>query len=38
MSVLGYAVLQGPDIPPGELFAERTSYGDVVVVDGWRTP
>jgi type I restriction enzyme R subunit len=29
---LGYTVLHGPDIAPGELFAERTSYSDVVLV------
>src|SRR6266852_2716012 len=29
---LGYAVVHGPDIAPGELFAERESYGDVVLV------
>src|SRR2546421_10171311 len=31
-SELGYAVLHGPDIAPGELFAERQSYADVVLV------
>jgi type I restriction enzyme R subunit len=29
---LGYAVLHGPNIAPGELFAERASYSDVVLV------
>jgi type I restriction enzyme R subunit len=29
---LGYAVVHGPDIAPGELFAEREGYGDVVLV------
>ena len=29
---LGYTVVHGPDIAPGELFAERESYGDVVLV------
>ena len=29
---LGYTVLHGPNIAPGELFAERTSYSDVVLV------
>lgn len=29
---LGYAVVHGPEIAPGELFAERQSYGDVVLV------
>ena len=29
---LGYAILRGPDIAPGELFTERTSYSDVVLV------
>jgi type I restriction enzyme R subunit len=28
---LGYSVLFGPDIAPGELFFERTSYQDVVL-------
>jgi len=31
-SSLGYAVLHGPDIAPGELFAERASYSEVVLV------
>ncbi len=29
---LGYAVLHGPNIAPGELFTERASYGDVVLL------
>ena len=29
---LGYAVIPGPLIAPGELAAERTSYEDVVLV------
>jgi type I restriction enzyme, R subunit len=29
---LGYAIVHGPDIAPGELFAEREGYGDVVLV------
>jgi type I restriction enzyme R subunit len=28
---LGYAVRHGPEIAPGELFAERTDYGQVVL-------
>jgi type I restriction enzyme R subunit len=28
---LGYAVLNGPTLAPGEMFSERTSYGDVVL-------
>lgn len=28
---LGYSILNGPDIAPGELFAERTSYCDVLL-------
>jgi type I restriction enzyme R subunit len=28
---LDYSVLNGPDIAPGELFAERTSYSDVIL-------
>ncbi len=31
-SGLGYTILHGPDIAPGELFAERSSYSDVVLV------
>ncbi|HVB34847.1 MAG TPA: hypothetical protein VNJ52_10820 [Patescibacteria group bacterium] len=27
---MGYAILHGPGIAPGELFAERAYYGDVV--------
>lgn len=29
---LGYAVLNGPEIAPGELYSERASYADVVLV------
>jgi type I restriction enzyme R subunit len=29
---LGYTILHGPDIAPGEMFAERTAYSDVVLV------
>jgi len=29
---LGYALVHGPEIAPGELFAERESYSDVVLV------
>ncbi|MCI0620291.1 MAG: type I restriction endonuclease subunit R [Acidobacteria bacterium] len=29
---LGYQVLSGPTIAPGELFEERSTYGDVVLV------
>ena len=29
---LGYAIVHGPDIAPGELFAERDGYSDVVLV------
>src|SRR5258705_1235691 len=29
---LGYAVKHGPEIAPGELFAERGDYGQVVLV------
>ena len=28
---LGYSILHGPDIAPGEMFAERTMYSDVVL-------
>jgi len=28
---LGYFIVNGPDIAPGELFAERASYGDVIL-------
>src|SRR6516165_3488364 len=29
---LGYAVVHGPAVAPGELFAERQNYGDIVLV------
>src|SRR6266481_480186 len=29
---LGYAIVHGPEIAPGELFAERQNYGDIVLV------
>ena len=29
---LGYTIVHGPNIAPGELFAERASYSDVVLV------
>src|SRR5258708_7056181 len=29
---LGYSILHGPEIAPGELFSERQTYGDVVLV------
>ncbi len=29
---LGYTILHGPDIAPGELFTERSGYGDVVLL------
>ena len=28
---LGYSILHGPEIAPGELFAERQSYQDVIL-------
>src|SRR2546428_10967033 len=31
-SGLGYTILHGPDIAPGELFAERTEYSEVLLV------
>ena len=34
---LGYAVLSGPDIVPGEPMAERASSGDVVLADRLRS-
>lgn len=33
---LGYTVLGGPDLAPGEPGAERSSYADVVLVDRLR--
>jgi type I restriction enzyme R subunit len=33
---LGYSVVNGPTIAPGEMFAERSSYGDVVLIDRLR--
>lgn len=34
---LGYAVLSGPNISPGELFSERSSYSDVLLVGRLRS-
>ena len=34
---LGYAVLHGPNIAPGEPAAERSSYGDVILIDRLRS-
>lgn len=34
---LGYSVMNGPEIAPGELFAERASYGDVILEGRVRT-
>ncbi len=31
-SALGYTIAHGPDIGPGELFAERTEYSEVLLV------
>ena len=31
---LGYTILHGPTIAPGEMFAERASYSDVVLSGG----
>jgi type I restriction enzyme R subunit len=36
-SALGYTVLHGPNIAPGEMFAERTSYQDVVLLERLRS-
>jgi len=33
---LGYTVVNGPTIAPGEMFAERTTYGDVVLLQRLR--
>ena len=33
---LGYDILYGPDIAPGEPRAERASYGEVVLVERLR--
>ncbi len=33
---LGWEVKHGPEIAPGELFAERTNYGEVVLADRLR--
>lgn len=32
LSGLGYTILHGPDIAPGELFAERAEYSDVLLL------
>jgi type I restriction enzyme R subunit len=29
---IGYTILHGPTIAPGEMFAERASYADVVLL------
>jgi type I restriction enzyme R subunit len=34
---LGYILLFGPDIAPGELFAERESYGEVILINRLRS-
>ena len=34
---LGYGVTRGPHIAPGEPAAERTSFGDVVLVERLRS-
>lgn len=31
LNELGYSILNGPDIAPSELLAERTGYGDVIL-------
>lgn len=36
LTELGYAVASGPDLAPGELFAERADYGQVVLVERLR--
>jgi len=36
-AALGYTVLHGPNIAPGEMFAERRSYQDVVLVERLRS-
>ena len=33
---IGYTILHGPTIAPGEMFAERTDYSDVVLVERLR--
>jgi type I restriction enzyme R subunit len=33
---LGYSVVNGPTIAPGEMFAERATYGDVVLLNRLR--
>jgi type I restriction enzyme R subunit len=33
---LGYAIKHGPEIAPGELFAERGDYGQVILADWLR--
>jgi len=37
LAELGWAVKHGPEIAPGELFAERKEYGDVVLLERFRT-
>ncbi len=31
LTTLGYAVLHGPEIAPGEMYAERGSFGEAVL-------
>lgn len=36
LAALQYAVVHGPDIAPGELLAERSDYGRVILEDRLR--
>jgi len=36
LAELGWAVKSGPEIAPGELFAERKEYGEVVLLGRFR--
>jgi type I restriction enzyme R subunit len=37
LAELGWAVKHGPEIAPGELFAERKDYGETVLLERFRT-
>ena len=36
LAALGCAVLHGPEVAPGELYAERSDYGEVVLAQRLR--
>ena len=36
LAELGWVIKHGPEIAPGELFAERKDYGEVVLLERFR--